>query len=64
MEDSQATTHLSSPTEATSISVPRFKTTQEKEVHGPSNTWSPSRREMHLNVDVLIITSYGQPLHL
>ena len=64
MEDSQATTHLSSPTEATSISVPRFKTTQEKEVHGPSNTWSPSRKQMHLNFEVVIVTCYGQALHL
>ena len=30
MKDSQATTHLSSPIEATSVSVPRFKTRARK----------------------------------
>ena len=40
------------------------KQRQEKEVHGPSNTSSPLRTEIHLNVDVLIVTCYGQALRL
>ena len=40
------------------------KERQEKELHGLRNTWSPLRTEMHISVDVPIVTCCGQALHL